>query len=64
MLKTLEKKIIQSSGRMGPVPLLSFEALLKAVSYGYGAGSVLRNKWYGAKRMAWAGITVKHCPVP
>jgi tetraacyldisaccharide 4'-kinase len=45
MFKTLEKKIIHASARQGPVSLLSFDSLLKAVSFGYGAGVTLRNKW-------------------
>ncbi len=49
---------------MGPVPLLSFEALLKAVSYGYGAGSVLRNKWYGAKKDGMGRYHRKTLPCP
>jgi tetraacyldisaccharide 4'-kinase len=64
MFKTLEKKIIQASRRVGPAPLLSFETLLKAVSYGYGAGAVLRNKWYGTSRDGLGRYHRKSLPCP
>jgi tetraacyldisaccharide 4'-kinase len=51
MFKTLEKKIIHASGRQDPAPFLSFDTLLKAVSYGYQAGTILRNRWYQSGRI-------------
>jgi tetraacyldisaccharide 4'-kinase len=60
MLKSLEKKIIQASQRQGPVPFLSFEALLKAVSLGYGAGVTFRNKGYDTGRFRRKALP---CPV-
>ncbi|MGM0393906.1 MAG: tetraacyldisaccharide 4'-kinase [Thermodesulfobacteriota bacterium] len=51
MFKSLEKKIIQASERQGPVPLMSFEVLLKVVSFAYGSGAAFRNKWYESGRL-------------
>jgi tetraacyldisaccharide 4'-kinase len=64
MFKTLEKKILQSSRRVRPAPPLSFETLLKAVSYGYGAGAVLRNKWYGTRKDGKGRYHRKSLPCP
>ena len=50
MFKSLEKKIVQATERHGSVPFLSFDALLKAVSLGYGAGVTFRNKGYDTGR--------------
>jgi tetraacyldisaccharide 4'-kinase len=60
MLKSLEKKIIQASQRQGPVPFLSFDTLLKAVSLGYGAGVAFRNKGYDTGRFRRKTLP---CPV-
>lgn len=59
MFNTLEKKIIHASKRQDPAPFLSFDTLLKAVSYGYQAGAVLRNSWYQSGR-----ISRKRLPCP
>ncbi len=60
MFKALEKKIIHASRRQDPVPFLSFDTLLKAVSYGYQAGAVLRNRWYQSGRISRNRLP---CPV-
>lgn len=60
MFKSLEKKIVQASQRQGPVPSLSFDALLKAVSLGYGAGVAFRNKGYDTGRFRRKTLP---CPV-
>jgi tetraacyldisaccharide 4'-kinase len=60
MFSALEKKIMQASRRRGPVPLLSFDTLLKVVSYGYGAGTVIRNKGYES---GWFPRKTLPCPV-
>jgi tetraacyldisaccharide 4'-kinase len=60
MFSALEKKILQVSRRRGPVPFLSFDTLLKAVSYGYGAGTVIRNKGYES---GWFSRKTLPCPV-
>ena len=59
MFKALEKKIIHASKRQDPASFLSFDTLLKAVSYGYQVGAVLRNHWYQSGRMPR-----KHLPCP
>lgn len=59
MFKSLEKKIILASKRQDPAPFLSFDTLLKAVSYGYQTGAVLRNRWYQSDR-----ISRKRLPCP
>lgn len=60
MFQSFEKKIIQASQRQGPVSFLSFDALLKAVSMGYGAGAALRNKGYDTGRFRRRTLP---CPV-
>ena len=60
MFKALEKKIIQVSGQVYQPAVLSFEGLLVAASYLYGAGTVFRNQLY---RSGWCGQKSLPCPV-
>jgi tetraacyldisaccharide 4'-kinase len=60
MFKALENKITHASLQQGPVRLLSFDTLLRAASYGYRAGAVLRNHWYESGRFVRKKLP---CPV-
>jgi tetraacyldisaccharide 4'-kinase len=60
MFKTLEEKIIQISGQNYHPKALSFEGLLVAASYLYGAGASFRNRLY---RSGWLGQKSLPCPV-
>ncbi len=60
MFKALEKKIIQVSGQQYQPTVLSFEGLLVAASYLYGAGTAFRNRLYRFGCLEQKGLP---CPV-